>query len=435
MCRVVGGARDLAPLAAAWPQRYPGLLESAGRGVLGRHDLLFAWSGESISVDHGENGFATALDAAHAAASVSEDADAPPFVGGWLLYFSYEYAQAVEPRLSLPRATTALPVALALRCPAAIIVDHLLDQTLLVAEVGAASWLDRMAEDLESAPNLEPAVPRALRVMEEPAGRFESGVLRVLDYLRAGDAFQVNLSRGWVLDPAPGLRPVDLHLALRAANPAPFSGMLQWQGEALVSSSPERLVQTAGGWVQTRPIAGTRPRDADPRADRALVDELIAHPKERAEHIMLIDLERSDLGRVCTAGSVEVSELMAVESYSHVHHIVSNVRGRLRDGVSPMQVVHAVFPGGTITGCPKVRCMEIIAELEETGRGPYTGAMGYLGRDGRMDLNILIRTLWLESGSVHFRAGSGIVADSDPGRELAETRAKARGMLKAFGAA
>jgi anthranilate synthase component I len=368
-----------------------------------------------------------------AAAAVPEHPQAPLFVGGWCLFLAYEYAQSVEPTLSLARAAGALPVALALRCPAALVVDHLRGETLLIAEPGAEDWLAQMADDLENAPPLSMLAAGAALVEEEPPQRFLDGVERVLDYLRAGDVFQVNLSRGWTLTPRTPLRPVDLHCALRGSNPAPFAGLLQWRGEALVSSSPERLVQTHDGMVQTRPIAGTRPRGDDAVADRALIEELVAHPKERAEHIMLLDLERNDLGRVCVPGSVEVSELMAVETYSHVHHIVSNVRGRLRSGVTASQVIHAVFPGGTITGCPKVRCMQIIAELERGARGPYSGALGYLGRDGRMDLNILIRTLWTDRGQVRLRAGSGIVADSDPLRELAETRAKARGLLRAFG--
>lgn len=189
-----------------------------------------------------------------------------------------------------------------------------------------------------------------------------------------------------------------------------------------------------GDAVQTRPIAGTRPRlpgDDEP----ARIRELVGHPKERAEHVMLIDLERNDLSRVCRPGSVRVDELMAVESYAHVHHIVSNVSGRLRPQATPGQIIAAVFPGGTITGCPKVRCMEIIAELEGGGRGPYTGALGYVNRNGDMDLNILIRSLWLQGDTLQLRAGAGIVFDSEPAHELQETRAKARGLLRALGAA
>jgi anthranilate synthase component 1 len=182
----------------------------------------------------------------------------------------------------------------------------------------------------------------------------------------------------------------------------------------------------------TRPIAGTRPRSDNQQLDEKLLQELINDPKERAEHVMLIDLERNDLGRICEAGSVEVDEMMIVESYAHVHHIVSNIRGRLRADTTPGEGIAAVFPGGTITGCPKVRCMEIISELETGPRGAYTGSFGYLNRDGSMDLNILIRTMVISDNTITFRAGSGIVADSQPDAELQETRAKAKGLIRAL---
>jgi anthranilate synthase component 1 len=225
---------------------------------------------------------------------------------------------------------------------------------------------------------------------------------------------------------------VSVYRRLRAANPSPFAALLRDGGFAALSSSPERLVEIRGSAVSTRPIAGTRPRGATPQADAALIRSLLDNEKERAEHVMLIDLERNDLGRVCVGGSVRVDEYMSVESYAHVHHIVSNVSGRLRKDVSPVQVIRALFPGGTITGCPKVRCMEIIAELEATGRGAYTGSMGYLNRDGSCDLNILIRTITARDGRFAFRTGAGIVADSNPAQELAETRAKAEGLLRAL---
>jgi anthranilate synthase component 1 len=192
------------------------------------------------------------------------------------------------------------------------------------------------------------------------------------------------------------------------------------------------LLRLRDGIASTRPIAGTRPRSNDGGADSSLSEELLAHPKEIAEHVMLIDLERNDLGRICEAGSVRVDEMMVLESYAHVHHIVSNVTGRLRHGVTPGQAIAAVFPGGTITGCPKVRCMEIIGELEAAPRGAYTGSIGYLNRDGGMDLNILIRTMVKQGETLVFRAGAGIVADSDARAELDETRAKAKGMLRAL---
>jgi len=206
----------------------------------------------------------------------------------------------------------------------------------------------------------------------------------------------------------------------------------------IVGSSPEVHVRVRDRVAEIRPIAGTRPRGTSPETDAALVESLLNNEKERAEHVMLIDLERNDLGRVCVGGTVRVDEYMVLETYAHVHHIVSNVSGRLREDASPIQVIRALFPGGTITGCPKVRCMEIIAELEGTGRGAYTGSIGYLNRDGSCDLNILIRTLTSNAAAaagvapITFRAGAGIVADSIPLQELAETRAKAEGMLRAL---
>lgn len=260
------------------------------------------------------------------------------------------------------------------------------------------------------------------------------GVNRIKEWIAAGDVFQVNLSRGWRATGPDALSAIEVYRALAQANPAPFAGLARLPGGTVVSSSPERLVAMDAEQIHTRPIAGTRPRGACRELDLGLSSELIASPKERAEHIMLIDLERNDLGRVCVTGSVEVDELMVIESYAHVHHIVSNVRGLVRPGVTPVDVIAAVFPGGTITGCPKVRCMEIIAQLEGRGRGFYTGSMGYLGRHGVMDLNILIRSMVVSGNQIGFRTGAGIVADSDPDAELAETEAKARGLLKALGA-
>ncbi|HEY4146577.1 aminodeoxychorismate synthase component I [Pinirhizobacter sp.] len=443
--RHLAGRRDLLALAAARPARYPGLLDSAVRGTAqARYDLLFAFPqgelclGRDGIVRDGERvltrGFLDALDEAWHDQHTGPRSDGLPFTGGWMVFLGYELAREVEPSLWLPAEPGNLPIAMALRCPAAIIIDHELDQTILVAESRYAALIDEMAADLEQAENAEPwaPLPAPLSIDEDEAARFLDGVARIHEHLAAGDIFQVNLSRQWRARFAEPLPPAQLAAALRAANPAPFAGMLQWREWAIVSSSPERLVSSRDGVVQVRPIAGTRPRHADDD-DARMVQELHAHPKERAEHVMLIDLERNDLGRVCEPGSVQVDELMTVESYAHVHHIVSNVRGRLREGVTPGQVIAATFPGGTITGCPKVRCMQIIASIEGVGRGAYTGSMGYLDRDGSMDLNILIRTMTLEGTRLSLRAGAGIVADSDPQRELAETRAKARGMLRALG--
>ncbi|HET7756213.1 MAG TPA: chorismate-binding protein, partial [Steroidobacteraceae bacterium] len=281
----------------------------------------------------------------------------------------------------------------------------------------------------------EPAELEVGPVREEDPAAFLARVRQAQEYVRAGDIYQANLSRPWsvaITSRGAGAGAAALYRRLRAANPAPFAALAQWGGVALLSSSPERLVRVRDRRIDTRPIAGTRPRTRRPGADAVEIPALATHPKERAEHVMLIDLERNDLGRVCRAGTVRVDELMTIESYVHVHHIVSNVSGELRADITPLGAVRAVFPGGTITGCPKFRCMQIIAELEGTGRGAYTGSLGYLTPAGGLDLNILIRTIELRGGQAAFRAGAGIVADSEPERELEETRAKARGLLRAL---
>jgi anthranilate synthase component 1 len=439
---------DLLALQRAVPERYPCLLESAALGsAQARYDLLLAFPQHGLRLDPDgitrrldgspvDGSFLSALDADWRGARDASSAVSStlPFRGGWALYLGYELGAQLEPRLRLPTARSGLPHALALRCPVALLRDHVQGTLTAVAEAGQEALLDQVLRDVAALPaGASPSAEIALLALhEDDPLRFLQGVARVLDYIRDGDVFQVNLSRGWNASLRTGCGAADVYAALRRANPAPFAGSLRWDDWAVLSSSPERLVSVRGDDVQTRPIAGTRPRLAD-EDEAARIRELIGHPKERAEHIMLIDLERNDLGRVCVPGSVAVDELMTVETYAHVHHIVSNVRGRLRPGTSPGETIRATFPGGTITGCPKVRCMEIIAELEGEGRGPYTGAFGYLDRSGDMDLNILIRTLWLRGNELGFRAGAGIVADSQADAELAETRAKARGLLRALG--
>lgn len=439
---------DLLALRALAPARYPLLLESAAGGGKARWDLLLAGGDEGLLL--GADGctrtlagrplagaFLDALDAAqarldrHTAPATAE----LPFRGGWALYLGYELAAQIEPVLRLPGFAGPLPLAAALRCPAAVLRDRHDGRCLLVGEAGHEGLLAAIEADvrrLSAAPPLIGPLPTALALDEDDPGRFLDGVERIHAHLRAGDVFQVNLSRGWQARFAAPPDPAALYSALRQANPAPFAGLFTLPGGSIASSSPERLLSVRGRRIETRPIAGTCPRFAgDDEAAR--IAELVGHPKERAEHVMLIDLERNDLGRVCVPGSVRVDELMTVESYTHVHHIVSNVSGILRDGISAGQAIAAVFPGGTITGCPKLRCMQIIAALEDTGRGPYTGAMGYLDGGGDLDLNILIRTLWTDGARVAFRAGAGIVVDSVAAKELAETRAKARGLLRALG--
>lgn len=440
------GVPDLVALSRTFADEFPYLLQSSARGPLGTHSLLLFAEGERLVARNGTvegpgSGprFFDRLDAWFRELAIAPGRRDPalPFAGGWFVYLGYEMAGEIEPTLRLPAAASGLPDALAHRCPGAVIVRHAdagsAERAAIVAETPAV--LDRMLARLRALADAGVATarrPPALSVIEaEDPERFKSAVRRIREYLAAGDVFQVNISRRWNgrFDSQPD--PWALYASLCEANPAPFAGMMRWGDRYLLSSSPERLVQILGRTVQTRPIAGTRARGRDAAHDRSLSEDLIGNLKERAEHVMLIDLERNDLGRVCRPGSVEVNELMVVESYAHVHHIVSNVRGELAPGAGPVDAMKAVFPGGTITGCPKVRCMQIIAELEGQGRSFYTGSMGYMGLDGDMDLNILIRSLMLQGREFEFRTGAGIVIDSDPDREVEETAEKARGMLLA----
>jgi anthranilate synthase component 1 len=426
---------DLLDLHALAPARYPHLLESAAPGPQGRYDILFAFPGDTLELRSLEAfDFLDALDDCWAREAADHAQEPLPFSGGWFLYLGYELAAQIEPQLELPADSSQLPVASATRCPAAVIHDHKTGGRWIVSE--QPDYLSAIQQDvrrLAETRDADRCFPSA-EAEEDPPRQYLDAVGRILRYIRDGDVFQVNLSRAWHSVWPQGIGSHTLYRRLRQTNPGPYNGLATWGDKAIISSSPERLVEVRGERLQTRPIAGTRPRGQGEAADRAFCNELLAHPKERAENIMLIDLERNDLGRVAVPGSVQVSELMVLESYATVHHIVSNIQAHKRRQVTPGQVIRAVFPGGTITGCPKVRCMEIIAELENTGRGAYTGSMGYLNRDGSMDLNILIRTLVRSGDQLGFRAGAGIVADSVPERELAETRAKAAGMLAALGA-
>lgn len=446
-CIPVNAYSDLLALHCAHPARYPYLLESVARGgASARYDILFAFPGETLALsDMGcltgagltvsGNDFLANLDSWWQLHRLSENPlPQLPFSGGWFVYLGYELAAQIEPKLIVAPHTGLLPVAFATRIRAAFIRDHLTQQIFLVAEQGQEALLDTMMADLKTstaALSKEPAPFLVALINEEAPEKFLQGIQRIHRYIKEGDVFQVNLSRLWQASLEKEACAATLYRHLREQNPAPFAGLITYQDAAIISSSPERLVKVRDGVVETRPIAGTRPRQPATQADLSDLQALLAHPKERAEHIMLIDLERNDLGRVCLPGSVKVDELMSVESYAHVHHIVSNISGRLRE-VTPGEVLRAVFPGGTITGCPKVRCMEIIAELEQAPRAAYTGSVGYINRDGSMDFNILIRTFMQQGRQITLRAGAGIVADSQPERELEETRAKARGLLLAL---
>jgi len=428
--------------------RYPVLLESIGGGhAIGRHDLLLALPDERLCLN-GEmrlegarrsdgTSFLASLDAWWRDERSVGPAAGLPFAGGWFLYLGYELAGQVEPSLRLPRSRRA--AAYAWRMRGAIVRDRQHGRAWVVTEPETDPALEqavaRDLAELRSARRMGPARGPAVsgEVHEEEPDRYLRVVEAALEAIGRGDVYQANLSRRWRAQLAPGIDEGELYRRLRAANPAPFAGIARLPGFSVLSSSPERLLSIENGIASTRPIAGTRPRGSDARSDAQLRTDLRLNEKERAEHVMLVDLERNDLGRICRAGSVRVDEFMTIESYAHVHHIVSNVRGELADGVTPGRAIAAVFPGGTITGCPKVRCMQLLADLEAEPRDAYTGSIGYLSVDGTLDLNILIRTITVDDGAIEFRTGAGIVADSSPMAELEETRAKARGLLRALG--
>ena len=438
---VADATERLLALHARHPGRYPALLDSAAiGGPLGRFSILMAAPCERLALERGGR-----LDGPGTAHRFCErlsgwwrtdrgpPAVAPwPFAGGWFLYLGYELAEEIEPTLRLPPSPLPI-VALAWRMRAALLHDHVTGRSVVVAEPGAEADAAQLASEFEAERGEVPetAVAAAAELVEDEPSDYLEACRSALEHIAAGDVYQANLARRWRVPLTGGPGTADLYRRLRAANPGAFAGSAVLPGFSILSSSPERLVRVRGRQVDTRPIAGTRPRRG--QSDTAAIAELTGSPKERAEHVMLIDLERNDLGRLCEPGTVRVDEFMAVESYAHVHHIVSNVSGQLRGDVEPGDVVRALFPGGTITGCPKVRCMQLIGDLEGRGRGAYTGAMGYLALDGSLDLNILIRTMTVQGGEVELCAGAGIVADSDPLRELEETRAKARGLLRALG--
>ena len=438
---------DLLDLHRLDPGRYPFLLESAASGEpLGRYDILFAFPGPTLLLDAefrlsgpgaGKSArFLDTLDRWWLDTGSGLNPEPAPFSGGWFVYLGYELAQEIEPSLALP-GEPGVPVAFATRVPVAVVRDRVEGRAWIVAEPGQAGRLDLIKTDLLDLKELDSNRGRPIvdgSVIEEPPEMFLAAVQKAQTHIARGDIYQANLSRMWRTQLQPNVRAGDLYARLRETNPAPFAGLAVRDDFAVISSSPERLLRLREGRIETRPIAGTRARDEHSETGGFNKGEFLCHPKERAEHIMLIDLERNDLGRICYPGTVSVDEFMTIETYAYVHHIVSTVTGRPRDKLTPGQMISAVFPGGSITGCPKVRCMEIIRDLEGRPRGPYTGAMGYLNLDGSCDFNILIRTVVANGRSISVAAGSGIVADSDPRAELEETRVKAMGVLLALAA-
>lgn len=372
----------------------------------------------------------------------------PPFQGGLAGLISYDFVRYLERLPKTTRDDLQLPDADIFLIDRLIAFDHLKKKAWVIVCPGlrglkhhldaheeAKYHLDRiyrvaLADRQEYPPFDRPHNNSEVEIIHEMSKReYMDMVKRAKEYIASGDIFQANLSQR-VSAHIGHTRAWDLYRVLSKINPSPFAGFIDFGDYYIVSSSPERLVRIKDGVIETRPIAGTRPRGRDIEEDEEMRDELLLNEKERAEHIMLIDLERNDLGKVSDYGTVEVDELMITEDYSHVIHIVSNIKGLLAPGKTPIEALRAVFPGGTITGVPKVRCMEIIDELEPVQRGPYTGSMGYIGFSGNMDLNIIIRTFVIKNGKAYVQAGAGIVSDSDPEREYYETLKKAEALIK-----
>lgn len=380
----------------------------------------------------------------------------PNFTGGAVGYFGYDVCHFFENLPHKAEDDLNLPDIVFMFVDTIIAFDHFQKQTLIISNIKpegeadknydeAVEKIEALLEELNRAPltndvfslktkETSSLVHNVLQTRVESTFSqqgFEEVVKRAKEYIKAGDIFQANLSQRFSMQT--DIDPFYLYRILREINPSPFACYLNLDKIKIVGSSPERLLKLEGRSVQTRPIAGTRPRGKTPDENMALSSELILNEKERAEHIMLVDLERNDLGRVCEYGTVEVDKLMILEEYSHVIHIVSNVKGVLHKDKDRFDLLRATFPGGTITGTPKVRCMEIIDELEPVRRNIYTGSIGYLAFNGDLDLNIVIRTFIITDNKAYVQVGAGIVADSDPRKEYYETLYKAQALMETLG--
>jgi anthranilate synthase component 1 len=422
------------------------LLESAEQGRVGRYSFIGFRPRKVLRWSLGDGGDPYALAAAELARyRPAPLPELPPFAGGAVGVFAYDLVRTVEPLGDPNPDPVGVPDLALMLTDALVVFDHLKHTITVLANAYADEDLDRsyrQATDTiaEIRSRLAGPVPRPSQTTGdrevplfksnmEPE-RFEAVVARIIEYIRAGDAYQVVPSQRWSA-PVP-VEAFSIYRGLRAVNPSPYMYFLDFGDFEVAGASPEPLITVAGREVSTRPIAGTRPRGATVEEDRAMAEELLADPKERAEHVMLVDLGRNDLGRVCEYGSVEVEEFMAVESYSHVMHIVSSVVGRLREEVGALDALRSVLPAGTLSGAPKVRAMQIIDELEPVKRGGYGGAIGWVSYTGDLDTCIHIRTVVVKDGVAHIQAGGGTVADAKPDFERRESEAKSRAVLQAI---
>ena len=424
------------------------LLESADQGQrVGRYSFIGFRPREVIRWSLGDDGdpyeIAAAAVARHRQAPLP---DLPPFAGGAVGVFGYDLVRTVEP-LSEPNPDPVGVPDLALMLTDVLVVfDHLKHTVSVLANVYADEDVDAAYAAARDAiadvrwrlagpvprPSRAPDPQRAMPEFQSnlPRESFEAMVARIVEYVHAGDAFQVVPSQRWSA-PSP-VEAFSIYRGLRAVNPSPYMYFLDFGDFEVAGASPEPLLTVSGRGVSTRPIAGTRPRGADADEDVRIARELLEDEKERAEHVMLVDLGRNDLGRVCEYGTVQVEDFMAVETYSHVMHIVSSVTGELREGVGAIDALRSVLPAGTLSGAPKVRAMQIIDELEPVKRGGYGGAIGWVSYSGDLDTCIHIRTVVVKDGVAHVQAGGGTVADAKPDYEFRESEAKARGVLQAI---
>ncbi|MFL6193187.1 MAG: anthranilate synthase component I [Thermoanaerobaculia bacterium] len=376
--------------------------------------------------------------------SIGSEPGSIPFTGGFVGYFGYDLIRLVERLPDRPADPFGLPVALLARFDTLVVFDHAHQRVLAVAnEIEGEVSVEAAEKDLARLSKLltseaggggvampgQPPGPAATDVPSLDSAAFQRAVLKAKEHIAAGDIFQVVLARRWRVPRR--IEPLALYRAVRMVNPSPYMVLLETPEVSLVGASPEMLVRKQGRHIETRPIAGTRPRGMDAEGDRRLAEDLLADPKERAEHVMLVDLGRNDLGRVAMPGSVRVPTFMEIENYSHVMHLVSSVEAELATGKDALDALLSCFPAGTVSGAPKIRAMEIIDSLEPEARGPYAGAVGYLSFSGDLDTCIAIRTLVVREDETSVTAGAGIVADSDPAAEERETKNKAAALLTA----
>jgi anthranilate synthase component I len=422
------------------------LLESAEQGRVGRYSFIGFRPSSVLRWSLGDGGDPYDLAAAQLRKFKAAPSPGLPFAGGAVGMFAYDLVRTAEPLGPHNPDPVGVPdLALMLTGPL-VVFDHLKHTITVVANAHADEDLGRSYKEavrtiasvrgrLKAAvprPNTEHANDRRMPEFrcDMAPGEFEAAVRRIIEYIRAGDAYQVVPSHRWSA-PVP-VQPFSIYRGLRAVNPSPYMYFLDFGDFQVAGASPEPLITVTGSRVSTRPVAGTRPRGATVEEDRRLAEELLSDPKERAEHVMLVDLGRNDLGRVCAYGTVRVDQFMAVESYSHVMHIVSNVSGTLRPGVGALEALRSVLPAGTLSGAPKVRAMQIIDELEPVKRGGYGGAIGWISYEGDLDTCIHIRTVVVKDGVAHVQAGGGTVADAQPRLEQRESEAKARAVLEAI---